>query len=415
MVAGYVSLLYSVGEKPLEYWSKQHSQSGRIRKILDSDLVENVIEIQDFEQSNGYGTSILCPFDSSQFLNIQLPILVVVIKNLNLKCRLQVQVVDTQSCLHHFQFTNAENEKYNSKDVICRVKVKLETGWNKLELNLSHLTQTAFKSTYAATQRLQIYGNCRLRRIYFIDKHYNDQDVCPKLYHAFLETYMLKWGIYTVDKTTQTTFKRNKSKIRENNNQKSLARRYSTDNVKAEETGVNSAKDSGRKTIDENFLRSLQMKTDLLINDFFDRQPTKPPHALEFKQQAKLKRYALPILNTSPKPFRSSVVSQDALKKIGVLGTFTDMYLTSEEKRKEEEAVKAIQDNWQCRYFLGKEKSNSGDSSKQNAARTMLERKPRSLLVLSTMKPDSGKEKTLGSVKKTKETDKHNESDTVTN
>lgn len=93
MFAGYVSLLCTIGKKPLEYWSKQHSQSGRIRKILDSDLLENVIEIQDFEQSNGYGTSILCPFDTSQFLNIDLPILVVVIKNLNLKCRLQVQVI----------------------------------------------------------------------------------------------------------------------------------------------------------------------------------------------------------------------------------------------------------------------------------------------------------------------------------
>lgn len=42
MVAGYVSLLCSISDKPLEYWSKQQSQSGRIRKILDSDLLENV-------------------------------------------------------------------------------------------------------------------------------------------------------------------------------------------------------------------------------------------------------------------------------------------------------------------------------------------------------------------------------------
>lgn len=46
MVDGYVSLLYSISDKPLEYWSKQQSQSGRIRKILDSDLLENVGYVQ---------------------------------------------------------------------------------------------------------------------------------------------------------------------------------------------------------------------------------------------------------------------------------------------------------------------------------------------------------------------------------
>ncbi|XP_054010410.1 uncharacterized protein LOC128893476 [Hylaeus anthracinus] len=412
MVAGYVSLLCSVGEKPLEYWSKQHSQSGRIRKILDADLLENVIEIQDFEQSNGYGTSILCPSDSSQFLNIELPILVVVIKNLNLKCRLQVQVVDAQNCLHHFQFANAENEKHNSKGLICRVKVKLENGWNKLELNLSHLTQTAFKTVYAATQRLQICGNCRLRRIYFIDKHYDNQTVCPKLYNAFLDTYMLKWGIFAINKTTQTNIKRNKNKIRDNNNLRCLAKHFSGDNIKVE----NVTKDSGPKAIDENFLRSLQIKTDMLINDFFDRQTTKLPHALEFKQQAKLKRYAFPILTASPKPFHANIISQDVLKKISVLRTFTDTYISSEEKRKQEKTVKDIQDNWHCRYLLDKEESNSGDSSKQSTTRTMLKCKPKSLMVLSMMKPNSGEEKIVGTPKKiAEESIKYNENDTAKN
>lgn len=46
MVDGYVSLLYSISDKPLEYWSKQQTQSGRIRKILDSDLLENVGYVQ---------------------------------------------------------------------------------------------------------------------------------------------------------------------------------------------------------------------------------------------------------------------------------------------------------------------------------------------------------------------------------
>ncbi|XP_076235489.1 uncharacterized protein LOC143179929 [Calliopsis andreniformis] len=395
MVAGYVSLLCSISDKPLEYWSKQQSQSGRIRKILDSDLLENVIEIQDFEQPNGYGTSILSPYDSSQFLNIELPILVVIIKNLNLQCRLQVQVLDTQNCLHHFQFSNSENEKQSSKGVICRVKVKLETGWNKLELNLAHLTQAAFKSQYAVTQRLQVSGNCRLRRIYFIDKHYENEEICPKLYQGFLDSYMQKWGIRGVETATQTSAKRNKSKI------KSLSKHHSNENFSADETACNTAKDSiGRKIINDSFLRSLQMKADILINDFFDRQSTPVPHISEFKQQTKLKRYAIPSLSAKQKSFGSTAVSEDALKKINVLRTFTETYIPTEDKQKEENAMKSIRDSWQQRYFHQEIPLNECFLPKQNTKRTMLERKPRSLLLLPTIKPGNGNGKTSAKEKK---------------
>lgn len=42
MQAGYLSILYSVGDKPLEYWSKQKSRTGSIRRVLDRELNENV-------------------------------------------------------------------------------------------------------------------------------------------------------------------------------------------------------------------------------------------------------------------------------------------------------------------------------------------------------------------------------------
>ncbi|XP_017796083.1 PREDICTED: uncharacterized protein LOC108577443 [Habropoda laboriosa] len=412
MVDGYVSLLYSISDKPLEYWSKQHSQSGRIRKILDSDLLENVIEIQDFEQPHGYGTSVICPPDSSQFLNIELPILVIVIKNLNLQCRIQVQVADTQNCLHHFQFTNAENEKQSSRGVICRVRAKLETGWNKLELNLSNLTQTAFKREYAVTQRLQICGNCRLRRIYFIDKHYEDQEVCPKLYQSFLDSYMLKWGIHKVERSTQTSSKRNKSKVKGGNTLR-ITRQLSGENLSSGETRNSSPKNvAGQRIIDENFLKNLQLKTDILISDFLDRQNTKLPRTFELKQSTRLKPYAFPTLAPKQRPFNSTFNSEDALKKIGILRTFTETYICNEEKRKENNVVKSIQENWRHRYFLPKDElSNNTDSLKQTTKRTMLERKPKSLLVLSELKSSSAKPVTRKNVEMTK----RNESDTVIN
>ncbi|XP_029043930.1 uncharacterized protein LOC114876531 [Osmia bicornis bicornis] len=318
-------------------------------------------------------------------------------------------VVDTQNCLHHFQFTNAEAERQSSRGVICRAKIKLESGWNKLELNLSNLTQTAFKRDYAITQRIQISGNCRLRRVYFIDKHYDQQEICPKLYHRFLDSYMLKWGIHTVDRSSQTNNKRNKSKMKGSNNLK----KHSGENLSDDETGYNSVRNSaGRRTIDENFLRNLQLKTDILINNFFDRQPSKVPRAVELKQNAKLKPYAFPLATSIWRSSNPAAVSEDAFNKINVLRTFTDAYASN----KEENAVKAIQDNWRNRYLLPQDRSSkSSDAAKQNLKRTMLEYKPKSLQLLPEAISGIGKTNTSGYPKKNGETIKHNENDTMNN
>lgn len=320
-------------------------------------------------------------------------------------------MADNQNCQHHFQFTNAESEKQNSKGVICRVKVKFETGWNKLELDLSSLTQTAFKQQYAITQRIQICGNCRLRRVYFIDKHYEDQEICPKLYHKFLDSYMLKWGIRSVERSTQTNSKRTKNRVKGNNNIR-ISKHFSADNLSSGETS--SAKNSNlRKITDEDFLRNLQIKTDIIINEFFDRQSTKLPRVLELKQNTTLKPYAFPTLTSKQKSFNIGI-SEDTLKKIGVLRTFTETYICNEDKRKETNVLKIIRDNWKHRYFFPQEESlpNNG-LSEQNTKRTMLERKPKSLLLLSELK--SAKERNLGLPKKSIEMIKRNESDTVIN
>ena len=42
MKSGYLSLFYSIGEKPLEYWNKQYSRTGSIKRVLDEELNENV-------------------------------------------------------------------------------------------------------------------------------------------------------------------------------------------------------------------------------------------------------------------------------------------------------------------------------------------------------------------------------------
>lgn len=309
--------------------------------------------------------------------------------------------------MHNFQFTNLESEKQNSKAVICRVKVKLETGWNKLELNLASLTQTAFKQEYATAQRIQICGNCRLRRIYFIDKHYGDQEVCPSLYHKFLDSYMLKWGIHTVERSTQTNAKKTKNKLKSNNLK--LMKQFSIENLSAGEiTRQNCSKivSTVSKLTDENFLRNLQIKTDILINEFFNREDTKLLQVSELKDNTALKPYAFPMLH-SKKPFSYNRISEDALKRIDVLRTFTETYICNEKKRKENNM---IQENWKHRYFFPQEKSLiNKDLSKKILSKKILERKPKSLLILSELKSEK-KQKQNSEVKKIVEQSKRDES-----
>lgn len=321
-------------------------------------------------------------------------------------------MADTQNCQHHFQFTNVEGEKQNSRGLICRAKLKLETGWNKLELNLSSLTQTIFKNEYGITQRIQISGNCRLRRVYFIDKHYEPQEICPKLYHRFLDSYMLKWGIHTVERSSQTCNKRNKSKIKGGSHLKSNVKHCSVENLSEDELGSSILRSpAGRRMLDENFLRNLQMKTNVLINSFFDRQPSKLPRVLELKQNAKLKPYALPASTANVRFPNASNIAEEARKRINVLRTFTD-----NQRIKDRNAVRNIQENWRHRYLLPHDKSlKSNDATKQNVKRTMLECKPKSLHFLAEIKADAGGTSTSESSKTSGDTSKRHESDAIFN
>lgn len=52
----------------------------------------------------------------------------------------------------------------------------LSDGWNQVQLNLAEFTERTFGTAYVETVRIQIHANCRLRRVYFSEQLYtNDQ------------------------------------------------------------------------------------------------------------------------------------------------------------------------------------------------------------------------------------------------
>ena len=73
--SGFLSILYSLGSKPLQIWESE-VQNGSIKRITDEDLQSAVLELAS---ANVATTYIACPADSNATLGIKLPFLVMVV------------------------------------------------------------------------------------------------------------------------------------------------------------------------------------------------------------------------------------------------------------------------------------------------------------------------------------------------
>lgn len=88
--SGFLSILYSIGSKPLQIWDKK-VRNGHIKRITDGDIQSLVLEIVGTNVSTTY---ITCPADPKKTLGIKLPFLVMIIKNLKKYFTFEVQVSD---------------------------------------------------------------------------------------------------------------------------------------------------------------------------------------------------------------------------------------------------------------------------------------------------------------------------------
>ena len=70
------------------------------------------------------------------------------------------------------------------KPYICTMPLRMDEGWNQIQLNLADFTKRAYGTNYMETLRVQVHANCRLRRIYFSDRLYSEEELPPefKLY-----------------------------------------------------------------------------------------------------------------------------------------------------------------------------------------------------------------------------------------
>uniref|UniRef100_A0A8J8Y6L0 Cilia and flagella associated protein 20 n=1 Tax=Callithrix jacchus TaxID=9483 RepID=A0A8J8Y6L0_CALJA len=170
--SGFLSILYSIGSKPLQIWDKK-VRNGHIKRITDNDIQSLVLEIEGTNVSTTY---ITCPADPKKTLGIKLPFLVMIIKNLKKYFTFEVQVLDDKNVRRRFRASNYQSTT-RVKPFICTMPMRLDDGWNQIQFNLLDFTRRAYGTNYIETLRVQIHANCRIRRVYFSDRLYSEDEL----------------------------------------------------------------------------------------------------------------------------------------------------------------------------------------------------------------------------------------------
>merc|ERR1712146_839072 len=149
--SGFLSILYSIGSKPLQIWEKK-VRNGHIKRITDPDIQSSVLEIMGTNVSTNY---INAPLDPKKTLAIKLPFLVMIIKNLKKYFTFEVQVLDDKNIRRRFRASNFQSTT-RVKPFICTMPMRLDEGWNQIQFNLSDFTRRAYGTNYIETIRVQI-------------------------------------------------------------------------------------------------------------------------------------------------------------------------------------------------------------------------------------------------------------------
>ena len=80
-----------------------------------------------------------------------------------------------------------------------------DDGWNQIQFNLADFTRRAYGTNYVETLRVQIHANCRIRRVYFSDRLYSEDEL-PAEFKLYLpvSSYLIKilrWLSFTFNPT----------------------------------------------------------------------------------------------------------------------------------------------------------------------------------------------------------------------
>lgn len=179
---GFLTVFYAIGGSPLKYWKSQ-TRSGHCKRIIDEDLNSSALELLGTNVSTCLITTPVLPYHS---LGIKMPFITIIMKNLQKNCTFEIEIRDHENQLRRFQASNFQPHTRTNM-FITQMPLRLDSGWNKIEINLADFTHRAYGTRYVETVRIRVNANIRLRRIYFTDQLYTEEKK-PREYRLFVPT-----------------------------------------------------------------------------------------------------------------------------------------------------------------------------------------------------------------------------------
>lgn len=169
---GFISVLFAIGSKPLQIWKAQ-AKSGSIKRITDEDINSLVLEILGANISTCFVSS---PKDSNETFGISMPIFNLIFKNLKKCFAFEIEVVDVNKGKKRFHASSSRSNIMVTASVTF-IPIRPKDGWNTLVIDLNKLMRRCYSVDYFETTRLTLYANCRVRRMYFSDRVYQEEEL----------------------------------------------------------------------------------------------------------------------------------------------------------------------------------------------------------------------------------------------
>ena len=162
-------------------------KNGHIKRLLDSDIQSPSIEIIGANVDTNF---IYTPSNRNKSLEIKMPTIVLLIKNILKYFKFEVTVIDDKHNERVFISSNFQTLT-RVKGNTCSLPMKLEDGWNQIHINFEDFVRKAFGTNYVETKRVKINANCRIRRIYYTEFPVNYKKIPPdyKVFAAIEEDY----------------------------------------------------------------------------------------------------------------------------------------------------------------------------------------------------------------------------------
>ncbi|KAF5293083.1 hypothetical protein FQA39_LY13693 [Lamprigera yunnana] len=156
-------------------------KNGHIRRVVDDEVKSLVLELSGLNVATTY---ITCPVKARASLGIKLPFMVMIVKNMKKYFTFEIQIADDKDMRRRFRVSNFQSTT-KVRPFCTTMPIGLSPGWNQIQFNLADFTKRAYGSAYVETCRVQVHANARLRRIYFSDRLYADDEM-PNEFKLFL-------------------------------------------------------------------------------------------------------------------------------------------------------------------------------------------------------------------------------------